>query len=177
MINWQPGNLEDKLVKLLPLSLTDFDRLFEAASDPLIWEQHPAKDRYKKEVFQEYFDNAIAEKMAFLIIDKASGKTIGSTRYYDFQPGHSSIAIGYTFHTKEYWGGKYNSACKKLLLDYAFQYVERVYLHIGANNLRSQVATTRIGGKKTREFIVTHYGRDDLHFEYVIEKQDHLLKR
>ena len=50
--NWQPELLEDTILKIVPLIETDFDRLFEVASDPLIWEQHPTHDRYKKEVFQ-----------------------------------------------------------------------------------------------------------------------------
>jgi hypothetical protein len=80
-INWQPGNLEDDIIKFLPLCGTDFEELFAAASDPLIWEQHPNSDRYKREVFQPYFEGAIASNTAFKIIDKSSDKIIGCTRF------------------------------------------------------------------------------------------------
>src|SRR5215212_7131768 len=106
-INWQPDNLEDNIVKLKPLSESDFEDLFEVASDPLIWEQHPSKDRYKREVFQTYFDGAISSKTAFLILDKSCDKIIGCTRYYDCKPENSSIAIGFTFLSRQYWGGLY----------------------------------------------------------------------
>src|SRR2546430_3232874 len=54
----------------LPISLACSD-LFEAAGDPLIWEQHPENDRYKREVFQRYFDGAIESKGAFAVIERA----------------------------------------------------------------------------------------------------------
>ncbi|KAB2878593.1 GNAT family N-acetyltransferase [bacterium] len=134
-----PKILEDEILKIVPLIDRDFESLFEAASDPLIWEQHPTSDRYKREVFQLYFDEAISGKTAFLIIDKSTNKVIGSTRYYDYKPENSSIAIGYTFLARPYWGGLYNKSSKKLLIDYAFQFVDKIYFHIGANNIRSQL--------------------------------------
>ncbi|WP_018343619.1 GNAT family N-acetyltransferase [Cytophaga aurantiaca] len=171
-LNWQPTHLENDLVKLVPLRESDVDNLFEVAADPLIWEQHPTKDRYKKEVFQLFFDGAIASKAAFLIIDKATDKLIGSTRYYDYKPEQSSIAVGYTFLNRSYWGTAYNKTSKKILLDYAFQYVDQVYFHIGANNIRSQKAILTIGATKVTEVDFDYYGQKVLHYEYVILKKD-----
>lgn len=170
--NWQPTNLETNILKLVPLTALDFDALFEVASDPLIWEQHPTKDRYKKEVFQLFFDGAVASKTAFLIIDTATNNLIGSTRYYDYRPDQSSIAIGYTFLNRNYWGGTYNKASKKILLNYAFQYVDKVYFHIGATNVRSQKAILNIGAHKIGEVDFDYYGKKVLHHEYVILKAD-----
>ena len=51
--------LTGKLIELRPLTRDDFDALYSAASDPLIWEQHPESDRYTRPVFQKYFDGAI----------------------------------------------------------------------------------------------------------------------
>jgi len=171
-INWQPDNLQDNIVKLKPLAESDFENLFQVASDPLIWEQHPANDRYKREVFQNYFDGAISSKTAFLILDKSCDKVIGCTRYYDFKPGSSSIAIGFTFLSRQYWGGLYNKSSKRLLLDYAFQFVDKVYFHIGADNVRSQLAITKIGAAKINEIEIDSNGQNQLHYEYVIQKQD-----
>ena len=50
--------LENELVKLVPLKQEDFDILYQVASDPLIWEQHPDRFRYKKDVFEKYFEGA-----------------------------------------------------------------------------------------------------------------------
>ena len=47
--------LESELLGLRPLRPEDFHDLYAVASDPLIWEQHPIKDRYKEEVFKGFF--------------------------------------------------------------------------------------------------------------------------
>lgn len=73
--------LENKIVKLIPLQEQDFGALFQVASDPLIWEQHPNKDRYKRYIFRNFFEGAIQSKGAFLIIDKTNNGVIGSTRF------------------------------------------------------------------------------------------------
>src|SRR5690348_13653086 len=100
--------LKGKLVELRPLTPKDFDALFAAASDPLIWEQHPESDRYTRPIFQCYFDGALESGGAFIVIDRKSGRIIGSTRYHDFKPDESEIEIGFTFLTREFWGGEYN---------------------------------------------------------------------
>jgi RimJ/RimL family protein N-acetyltransferase len=171
-MNLRPENLQDNIVKLVPLQETDFDDLFKVASDPLIWEQHPTSDRYKPEVFKLYFDGAIKGQSAFKIIDIVSNKIIGSTRFYDYKPDEKSIAIGYTFLAKEFWGGKYNKAVKKILIDYAFQFVDSIYFHIGSTNVRSQKAITKIGAIKSGEVDFDYYGSKLLHFEYVVSKQE-----
>src|SRR3954471_7667350 len=168
LVNLQPDLLEDELVKLVPLQATDFDRLFKVASDPLIWEQHPSADRYKKEVFQIYFDSAVSSGSAFLIFDKKTDDLIGSSRFYEYDAERSTIAIGYTFLAKEYWGGKYNSAIKKLMLDYAFQFVDSVIFHIGPTNIRSQKAILRIGANKIAEMLY----EGNLHFVYQVRSSD-----
>jgi RimJ/RimL family protein N-acetyltransferase len=169
-VNLQPSNLENELVTLIPLHENHFASLYAVASDPLIWEQHPTRDRYKKEVFQTYFDSAIASGSAFLIVDKKSNELIGSSRYYDHNVAESSIAIGYTFLARKFWGGYYNRAIKKLMLDYAFQFVDSVFFHIGPNNIRSQKAVEKIGGKKIREMLY----EGNRHCEYEIRKVDWL---
>lgn len=164
--------LENDIVKLVPLTELDFERLYAVASDPLIWEQHPSPDRYKRDVFESYFNGASSSHSAFIIIDQLTDKIIGSTRYYDYQPKKQSIAIGYTFLAREYWGGQYNKAVKKILLKYAFRLVDKVYFHIGPTNIRSQKATIKIGAKKVGEFDLESNGQKIMHFEYLIQKTD-----
>jgi N-acetyltransferase len=171
-MNLQPI-LENDLVTLNPLQESDFEALHQVASDPLIWEQHPNKNRYQREVFQTFFDGAMESKGAFLIIDKKSNKVIGSTRFYDLDVSEKSVLIGYTFYGREYWGSTYNPSVKKLMLNYAFRFVDKVYFHIGAQNIRSQKAIERIGASKVREIAVAYHGEPEkLNLEYVIEKSD-----
>ncbi|MGX7666929.1 GNAT family N-acetyltransferase [Flavobacterium pedocola] len=171
-MNLQPI-LENDIVKLSPLKETDFEALYQVASDPPIWEQHPNKDRYKREVFQNFFEGAMASGGAFLILDKEKNVAIGSTRFYDYNESEKSILIGYTFYARAYWGSTYNPQVKKLMLDYAFQFLDKVYFHIGALNIRSQKAIERLGAAKVRTIEVAYHGEPEkLNFEYVIEKQN-----
>jgi N-acetyltransferase len=138
------------LLELRPLRPDDFDTLFAAASDPLIWAQHPESDRYTRGVFQRYFDTAMESGGAFAIIDRVTRRIIGSTRYYNWQPDGSEIEIGWTFLERAYWGGVYNHELKALMLTHAFQFVPRVVFIVGANNARSRKAVEKIGGRFLR---------------------------
>ncbi len=139
--------LTGSLIELRPLTLADFDALFAAASDPLIWEQHPENDRHKREVFQRYFDSAMESKGAFAIIERKTGRIIGSSRYWHLDERTREIEIGWTFLEKAFWGGLYNRELKTLMLDHAFKFVDRALFVVGENNLRSQKALAKIGAK------------------------------
>ena len=151
MFDLQP-TLVGELLELRPLKPEDFEQLFAAARDPLIWEQHPESDRHTLTVFRQYFDGALESKGALVIIDRASGRMIGSSRYWNYEAGSSEVEIGWTFLERAYWGGMYNRELKRLMLDHAFKYVERVLFIVGSNNLRSRKAVEKIGGKLVREF-------------------------
>jgi RimJ/RimL family protein N-acetyltransferase len=169
--NLQPSHLKNDLVQLIPLQETDFEELYAVASDPLVWEQHPNKLRYQRAVFQNYFEGAIVSKGAFLIRDYKTNEVVGSSRFYDYDTKENSVLIGYTFIGRKFWGTGHNKALKKLMLDYAFEQVDKVYFHIGAFNIRSQKAIEKIGAKKVDEFEVEYYGEDSkLNFIYLITK-------
>jgi N-acetyltransferase len=138
--------LEDELLLLRPIREDDFDALYKAASDPLIWEQHPARDRWQRDVFTEYFRGAIDSGGAFVVIDKKSGEVIGSSRYVIVKESENAIEIGWTFLARQYWGGVYNLAMKRLMIDHALRFVENVLFYIGENNMRSRKAVEKLGG-------------------------------
>lgn len=164
--------LEDDNVRLVPLQETDFEALYEVASDPKIWEQHPNKDRWQRNVFKTFFDGAMQSNGAFKIVDKVNEKVIGSTRFYDYNDKEDSILIGYTFYGTAYWGKGINLSVKKIMLDYIFQFVSKVNLHVGASNIRSQIAVGRIGAEKVAEQEVTYFGEQPkLNFVYQIDRQ------
>nr|WP_315223741.1 GNAT family N-acetyltransferase [uncultured Flavobacterium sp.] len=168
--NLQPEILEDELTKLIPLEEKHFEALYKIASDPLIWEQHPIKDRYKKDVFTLFFEGAINSKGAFLILDQKNNEIIGSTRFYNYDHEQLSIAIGFTFISRKYWGSPYNNSSKKLLIDYAFKSLNSIFFHVGAANIRSQKAVLKLGAEKVNEMTVTHNGVALPHFEYELKK-------
>jgi RimJ/RimL family protein N-acetyltransferase len=169
--------LENDQVLLLPLKEDDFEEIYQCASDEKIWAQHPNKDRWKKEVFQSFFEGAIKSKGAFKIIDKASGDIAGSTRFYDYNDEEKSILIGYTFYATRFWGKGMNPSVKALMLEYIFRYTDKVHLHVGAANLRSQIAVTRLGANKIAEEEIAYYGEPvKLNFVYEISKSSWLVK-
>ena len=166
-MNLQPNHLSNHLIRLEPLQPSHFNELYEAASDPLIWEQHPNPNRYQKEVFESFFEGALASGGAFIVRDVDTGKALGSTRFYDLKPLDNEIKIGYTFFSRDCWGKGVNKQVKTLLLNYAFIYIEKVIFHIGAKNIRSQIAIQKLGAKKVSEEMVAYYNEPDrLNFVY-----------
>jgi RimJ/RimL family protein N-acetyltransferase len=124
--------------------LDDFDPLYAVARDPLIWEQHPVRDRHRPEPFRAFFDDAIQSGGA-LAVETIGGALIGSSRFHGFDPARREVEIGWTFLARSYWGGNTNGELKSLMLDHAFQSVERVIFLVGPRNLRSQNALKKLG--------------------------------
>ncbi len=164
--------LEDELVRLRPLAESDVELLYEVARDPLIWEQHPS-DRYQRAMFDDFFRDAIDSKGALLILDKATGQAIGSSRFNRIEGIDSAIEIGWSFLERAYWGGKYNRAVKKLMIEHAFASVEDVLFHIDLQNIRSQRAVEKLGGTRVTDPKQAHLTKQDpTYCTYRINKQD-----
>lgn len=138
--------LAGELLEMRPLRPEDWEELFAVAADPLIWELHPVRDRYKEERFRDYFREALESGGALVAIDRNTRQIIGASRYFRYGADQSELEIGWTFLARSYWGGVYNSEMKRLMLEYAFQFVDHVIFLVGATNLRSQRAMTKIGG-------------------------------
>ncbi len=160
------------LVTAIPLELTDLGILYSAASDPLIWQQHPNKNRYQRHEFENYFKGAIESGGAFLVRDAKTNEVIGSSRYSDYDAEKNAVSIGYTFFVRSHWGKGHNYALKKLMLDHIFQFVNAVTFYIGAVNKRSQISLERLGAIKTGEAETAYYGEiAKLDYIYTITKE------
>jgi RimJ/RimL family protein N-acetyltransferase len=148
----QPTLVGDKLL-LRPLTENDWDAMYAVASDPLVWEVHPAWDRYKEPVFREYFAGAMASRGALAVIDRATNRIIGGSRYGNYAPDRNEIEIGWSFLARTYWGGAYNREMKALMLFHAFQFFDSVRFNIGATNVRSRRAIEKIGVRLDGEYV------------------------
>ncbi len=165
--------LESHKVRLVPLQESDFERLYQVASDPLVWEQHPNKNRFQRDIFRNFFDGALISEGAFIIIDKVSNEVAGSTRFYSYDEDENSIFIGYTFYGRKFWGGQLNPIVKKMMLDYIFQYVDLVKFHVGAENWRSRKAMEKLGAEFKGEVMVAYHGEPTKqNVEYWIKKEN-----
>jgi len=97
-------------------------------------------------------------------IDRATGQIIGSSRYHGYDANRSVIEIGWTFLARAYWGGQYNGEMKRLMLEHAFTWVNRVIFIIGPDNRRSQRAVEKIGGVRAGTTTNAH-GEERVVFE------------
>ncbi len=145
MFDFQP-TLKGDILDLRPMRQEDFPDLYAVASDPLIWEQHPARDRYKPEVFAKLFRESLDSGGALVAIDSKDARIIGSSRFHGYDAIRSEIEIGWSFLARSHWGGAYNREMKRLMLEHAFQFVDHVVFLVGPQNFRSQRAMEKIGG-------------------------------
>lgn len=174
MLDRQPI-LEGERLILRPLRTDDWDALFAVAADPLIWEQHPAHDRWQEPVFRAFFADALAQGGALAIIDQPSGAVIGSSRYQGLdEAGGGSVEIGWTFLARSHWGGAVNREVKRLMLAHALASVAACRFVVGETNHRSRRAMEKIGGQLTdhREIRAMAGGAMLAHVTYVITRAD-----
>jgi len=165
--------LDGERLYLRPLTEADWDALYAVASDKLLWEKHPSHDRWQEPVFRAFFDDALAQRGALAIVDKASGAVIGSSRFQGYDPaGEGEVEIGWSFLARPYWGLGYNAEFKRLMLEHAFGFVGRVVFHVGADNVISRKAMANIGGRLTGEpWFEERVGRPVEHVAYEITRE------
>lgn len=146
-IDFLQPTLQGPTLLLRPLLREDLDALYAVASDPLVWAQHPCSDRWQRPVFEALFEASLASGGALVVVERSSGRIIGSSRYYQWDEAAGELAIGFTFLARDHWGGAANGELKRLMLDHAFQRARTVWFHVGANNLRSRKALEKIGAR------------------------------
>lgn len=144
VFEYQPV-LTSTLIELRPLVETDYRGLLAAAADPLIWEQHPVRNRHEHASFAEYFRDALASGGALVVVDASTRAIIGASRFHAYDEQRSEVEIGWTFLVRSHWGGTYNGEIKRLMLQHAFRFVNSVIFLVGVENHRSQRAVEKIG--------------------------------
>lgn len=168
----QPHLVGD-LVELRPATRDDWDALYAVARDPLIWELHPAHDRWQEPVFRAFFEEGLASGGMLVVLDRATGAVVGSSRYDPRRAGPDEVEIGWTFLARSHWGGRHNGEMKRLMLEHAFRSVPRVILVVGEGNLRSRRAVEKVGGRLTdRRLDAPMAGRRAPHVVYAVDRLD-----
>ena len=146
--------LEDEMVLLRPLQLTDVDNLLEiSTNEPETW-KYSLVGADGKENLINYIQLAIKaresqKEFPFIVFDKKAQKYAGSTRFYDINFEYKTLQLGYTWYGSAFRGTGLNKHCKFLLLQFAFERLGMVRVEFRAdnNNERSIAAMKSIGCK------------------------------
>ena len=144
--------LEDDCVLLRPLAIEDCGNLLLfSQNEPELWKYSLVKVAGEENLFN-YIKTSLDAREAgkeypFIVFDKRSQEYAGSTRFYDIQPAHKTLQLGYTWYGKKFHGTGLNKHCKYLLLQFAFEKVgmERVEFRADNRNERSIAAMKSIG--------------------------------
>ena len=152
MDNWV-GNTVLRLngIRLEPLGLQHTAGLQAAAADGALWRLRVTSVP-EPENTAAYIETALhtADRLAFAVIDEASGHVLGSTSYHDILPAVRRLEIGYTWYAQSHWRTALNSICKLMLLCHAFETLQAqtVGWRTDIENIRSQAAIERLGARK-----------------------------
>ena len=165
--------LETERLVIRPLAEEDRERLYAIASDPAVWEQHPIHDRWRRDVFDGFFDEALACGGGLAVTDKESGAILGSTRFDKHDPDEGGVVeIGWTFLSPRCWGKGINPEMKRAMLAYAFENVALVEFRVGDTNYRSRNALEAIGAVRTDRYELGKYqGKRVVHLVYEIPRE------
>ena len=165
--------LETERLVLRPLAEADREPLYAVAGDPAVWEQHPIHDRWRRDVFDVFFDQGLASGGALAVTDKASGAILGSTRYDKYDPEEGGVVeIGWTYLAPRYWGKGINHEMKRAMLAHAFAHVALVEFRVGDTNYRSRNALEAIGAVRTDRYELEKYqGKRVVHLVYEITRE------
>ncbi|HDR9507798.1 GNAT family N-acetyltransferase [Burkholderia cepacia] len=156
----EPPTLIGERVELRPLEASDRQVLLDAAADGRLWNLKVTVVP-GAETIDAYIDTALQGRaagtvMPFAIVDGASGRVIGSTRFWKIDRKNRKLEIGHTWLSESAQRTRANTEAKWLLLTYAFDTLHCVRVQFTTDELneKSRAAILRLGAKQ--EGIVRH---------------------
>jgi len=173
--------LENEKVLLIPFENERNIELKEIIFDDEIWKFMGMYVRNDVD-FENYIKNTLQQKAdgicyPFLIIDKATNKVAGSTRYGYLNHASKKCEIGWTWYGKDFQGTGLNKACKYELLNFGFENIQfkRIQFSADLENKKSQRAIEKLGAVKEgifRNNYVDSEGKskDDVYYSVILEE-------
>lgn len=136
-------------VRLEPLNLTHESGLRQAVCDGELWHLL-VTNAPEPDAVADYIQTASATRMAFAVIDERNGRVVGSTSFYNIDTGIPRLEIGYTWYAKSAQRTHINTACKLMLMTYAFETLgcQAVGWYTDIRNTASQRAIERLGARQ-----------------------------
>lgn len=181
-MNWinEPLTLRGTKVSLLPLEESHFEALTAAAKAEIIWTYMPVRG-YEPATLKAALQEALVlrekgEQYPFVVVENATQKIIGSTRFLKLNKEHRNLEIGWTWYMPEYWGRGHNEECKLLLMKHCFDVLKtmRVQIVTSDTNLRSRGAIARVGGKFEgilRSLMIRNGAKRNVAFYSILEEE------
>ena len=167
-----------KHVRLEPMTLEHHAGLCAAGLDPDLWRWTWGQVLTPADM-RAYMESALRDQAAdtalpFVIVDLASGKVIGSSRFGNIDRVQRRLEIGWTWVSRRWQRTAANTEAKLLLLTHAFEVLGcvRVEFKTDALNEPSRKALLRIGATEEgtfRKHGVTDRGRirDSVYYSIV----------
>ncbi len=161
MLTVAPVALADARVRLEPLGLQHVDGLKRAAADGELWTIRvtsvPDPDDTRGYVERALQAFAEGHRLAFAVLDAASGDVIGSSSYHDIAPAVERLEIGYTWYARSRQRTQVNASAKLLLMTHAFETLgaQLVGWRTDNFNFASQRAIERLGAR--RDGVIRHH--------------------
>ena len=157
----EPVDLRNNGILLTPLGLEHEAGLRAAAQDGELWNIRvtsvPEPENTKTYIEQALAMRAAGNRLAFAVIDEASGKVLGSSSYHDIVPALKRVEIGYTWYAQSVQRSHVNTTCKLTLLTHAFETMGAAVVGWRTDNYNfaSQRAIERLGAKK--DGVIRHH--------------------
>lgn len=166
--------IRGEMVSLLPMSSEHAEAIIEAASDGRLWELWYTGVPSPSSI-EEYITFALKEYEAeralpYVVIENATGKIIGSTRYLNVVPNHKRLEIGNTWYSLRFQRTPVNTECKLLLLTHAFDYLKAIAVEFRTHwhNHNSRNAILRLGAKQDGILRNHQVGTDGIYRDTVV---------
>ncbi len=150
----EPLTLQSATVRLEPMTTGHVAGLENAARDGELWNLRvtsvPAPGETAAYIAAALKGYEQGHMLPFVVVDAASGRVIGSTRYHDIVPAVDRLEIGYTWYGKSWQRSHVNTTCKLMLMEHAFDTLgaKLVGWRTDNYNSASQRAIERLGAKK-----------------------------
>lgn len=146
--------LKGKHINLRALEPTDLEFLYQIENNESFWEVSNTIKPFSRFILHQYLENAQqdiyeAKQLRLMIVQKDTEIPIGMIDLFDFDPKHKRAGIGILINPK-YEGKGYASEALKLLLNYAFNYLDlhQIYANITDDNSKSISLFEKHGFKK-----------------------------
>jgi RimJ/RimL family protein N-acetyltransferase len=169
--------LENDHILLRPISEQDFSLLQSLADDPSLW-IYFTQDLSVESDFLKWVEPAIkAERLQFVVIEKASNTIVGSTAFGNYSPADKRIEIGWTWLGRAYHGSGINLQMKLLMVQYCFEVLKlkRVEVKTDVLNLPARNALIKMGfveeGVLRSHTQMTHNRRRDTIYYSLLESE------